>query len=144
MGALEYSSRGSDAPDSLVGKFPAADADSRNFGIEFGIYKKEVNFYKFLQPKARITTPHCYFTEIDEATSEFVLLMSDEAPAAQGDQLEGIDLSQAREKWLTKRPSCIRPSGWIGKSSSLIGSSRRRKCWPSSNRKPCARRPVCS
>lgn len=92
---LEYHSAAPEAPTSMVGKFPADDPNSRRFGAEFGIYKREVNFYKFLQSKAQITTPDCYLAEIDEATNEFVLFMSDEAPATQGDQLAGISLEQS-------------------------------------------------
>lgn len=94
--ALDYQSAAPDAPKSLVGKFPADADDSRTAGVEFGIYNREVKFYQQLQPKARIATPDCYFADIDEETHDFILLMSDAAPAVQGDQLKGISLSQAR------------------------------------------------
>jgi hypothetical protein len=55
-----------------------------------------VRFYQQLAPTALIHTPRCYFTDVDEATSEFVLMMEDLAPARQGDQLRGVTLEQAR------------------------------------------------
>ena len=93
---LEYRSNAPGAPDSIVGKFPAEAADSRTAGVEFGIYEREVKFYQQLQPKARISTPDCYLAQFDDETHDFVLLMSDEAPAVQGDQIAGISLEQTK------------------------------------------------
>lgn len=94
--ALDYAHASANAPASLVGKFPAPEADSRNTGVALGNYIREVNFYKHLAKTARISTPKCYFTDVDPATSEFVLMMEDLAPAEQGDQLKGCTLDQAR------------------------------------------------
>lgn len=94
--ALEYARGGDDAPASLVGKFPSASAESRNTGVALGNYLREVRFYQQLAPTALIHTPRCWFTDVDEATSEFVLMMEDLAPAEQGDQLVGVTLDQAR------------------------------------------------
>lgn len=93
---LEYERGGESAPASLVGKFPAAGDESRNTGIALGNYVREVRFYQRLAPTALIHTPRCWFTDVDEATSEFVLMMEDLAPAEQGDQLQGVSLEQAR------------------------------------------------
>eukprot|EP00903_Cladosiphon_okamuranus_P003391 g3389.t1 len=93
---LDYASSAPDAPKTLVGKFAADAEESRQAGIMMGTYIREVKFYQLLQPKARITTPDCYFAKINEDTHDFVLLMSDAAPATQGDQLKGITPDQAR------------------------------------------------
>lgn len=93
---LSYARRGEDAPDAIVGKFPAAGAESRATGIMLGNYLREVRFYQQLAPGALVQTPRCYFTDVDEATSNFVLMMEDLAPAVQGDQLRGVSLEQAR------------------------------------------------
>jgi hypothetical protein len=94
--ALEYARAGDDAPASIVGKFPASGDESRQTGVALGNYIREVRFYQQLAPTALIRTPRCYFTDVDEATSEFVLMMEDLAPAEQGDQLAGVSLDQAR------------------------------------------------
>lgn len=94
--ALEYEGSPVDAPASIVGKFPAAGEESRATGIALGNYLREVRFYQQLAPKALVSTPRVYFTDVDEATSDFVLMMEDLAPAQQGDQLEGVSLDQAR------------------------------------------------
>jgi hypothetical protein len=92
---LDYARAADDAPASIVGKFPAAGDESRNTGVALGNYIREVRFYQQLAPTALIATPRCYFTDVDEATSEFVLMMEDLAPAQQGDQLQGVTLDQA-------------------------------------------------
>jgi hypothetical protein len=93
---LDYERAGEGAPASLVGKFPSAGEESRQTGVALGNYLREVRFYQQLAPKALIKTPRCYFTDVDEATSEFILMMEDLAPAEQGDQLKGVSLDQAR------------------------------------------------
>ena len=93
---LDYARAAPGAPASLVGKFPSAGEESRNTGISLGNYIREVRFYQKLAPTALISTPRCWFTDVDEATSEFVLMMEDLAPARQGDQLHGVSLAQAR------------------------------------------------
>lgn len=93
---LEYQTSAPDAPQTLIGKFPADAEDSRNAGIFMGTYIREVKFYQLLQPNARITTPDCYFADINEETHDFVLMMSDAAPAEQGDQLTGITVDETK------------------------------------------------
>ena len=93
---LDYARGGDDAPASIVGKFPAAGDMSRATGVALGNYAREVNFYRHLAASALIRTPRCYFADIDDATHEFVLMMEDLAPAAQGDQLTGVSLDTAR------------------------------------------------
>ena len=82
-------------PASIVGKFPSAGDTSRATGVMLGNYMREVNFYRSLASKALINTPRCYFTDINDDTHEFVLMMEDLAPAEQGDQLAGVSLEQA-------------------------------------------------
>ena len=93
---LDYARAQAGAPSSLVGKFPSPEDESRNAGVVLGNYIREVNFYRHLAPTALISTPKCYFADVDEASSEFVLIMEDLAPAEQGDQLKGCTLEQAR------------------------------------------------
>jgi hypothetical protein len=93
---FDYARKDDDAPTSLVGKFPSPGEESRNTGIALGNYVREVNFYRMLAPSALISLPKCYFTDVDPATSEFVLMMEDLSPAEQGDQLKGCTLGQAR------------------------------------------------
>lgn len=85
-----------DAPRSLIGKFPADDPHSRSFGADFGMYDREIKFYQILQPTLKVATPKCYLADIDPETQNFVLMMSDAAPALAGNQLKGITLNEAK------------------------------------------------
>jgi hypothetical protein len=93
---LTYARAAPDAPASLVGKFPAANDASRSTGVMLGNYLREVRFYQQLAEKALVQTPRVWFTDVEEASGEFVLMMEDLAPATQGDQLKGVSLDQAR------------------------------------------------
>lgn len=78
-----------DLPQTVVGKFPSPDPTSRETGINLLNYKKEVHFYKHFQQRVNIQTPEVLFTDINDATHDFVILMEDLAPGEQGDQLAG-------------------------------------------------------
>ena len=92
---LSYASAPADAPTTVVGKFPSPDPDSRAVGVGLGNYIREVRFYLDLAAGAGVTTPKCLFADVDPATSDFVLLMEDLAPAAPGDQLRGVSVAEA-------------------------------------------------
>lgn len=80
-----------DLPATVVGKFPSPDPVSRATGVSLQNYEKEVYFYKHYQQRVNIQTPKVLFTDIDEQTHEFIILMEDLAPGVQGDQLAGCD-----------------------------------------------------
>ena len=84
------------APPSLVGKFPSDDAVSRATGVALRNYYREVRFYTTLAPRLPIATPRCYYAEIVDEGPEFILLLEDLHPAAQGDQLAGCSPDIAR------------------------------------------------
>ena len=80
---------------TIVGKFPSDGIESRQTGIALGNYLREVKFYQHLAKSALIHTPRVYFTDINEQTHDFVLMMEDLSPAEQGDQLKGVTMEQA-------------------------------------------------
>jgi hypothetical protein len=83
-------------PPSIVAKFPSDDETSRKTAAMGGTYRREVEFYEALQAQVTIRTPPCYFADIGDDGVDFVLLLADLAPAAQGDQIEGCDAELAR------------------------------------------------
>jgi len=93
---LTYAHAPDDAPASLVGKFPAAGAESRATGVRLGNYLREVRFYQTLAAGARIRVPRAWFAAVNPDTHDFTLMMEDMAPAEPGDQLRGVSLEQAR------------------------------------------------
>lgn len=108
--SLEHRSAPPNAPKTLIGKFPSENETSRKAGKFYSIYLREIMFYQKLQPRARITTPDCFFADIDHDTHDFVLLMSDAAPAVQGDQLKGITLAEA--KLIIKEAAKLHSAFW--------------------------------
>lgn len=84
------------APQTVVGKFPSANAVAAESGKSMGFYRSEVMFYRELAHRAKIRTPPVYVAEINQA-NDFVLLFDDMAPARQGDQFKGCTLDEARK-----------------------------------------------
>lgn len=84
---------GVDAPASVVAKCPSHDEASRNIAKLTGTYVKEVSWYRELAPSSGVAAPHCYHADIAADDVDFILILSDLAPARQGDQLAGIGLT---------------------------------------------------
>lgn len=82
-----------DAPASVVAKCPSHDDASRNIAKLTGTYVKEVSWYRELASGSGVAAPHCYHAEIAADDVDFILILSDLAPARQGDQLAGIGLT---------------------------------------------------
>jgi len=84
------------APASLVIKLPSLDEMSRATGVALRNYEREVKFYDRIASTVDIRVPHCHHGNWDQATGDFVLVLEDMAPAAQGDQVAGCDIDTAR------------------------------------------------
>lgn len=89
---LRYEGAAEHAPASLIGKFPAADAQARSMAGAQGAYYGEVMFYRELAPNTRMRTPKIYASELSDDRTAFLLLMEDMSPAAPGSQLVGESL----------------------------------------------------
>jgi aminoglycoside/choline kinase family phosphotransferase len=87
---------GGQGPATLAGKFPAADPTSRGTAAAFGLYTKEVAFYREIASQLAVRVPQTYAAEVDEAGAEFVLLFEDLGPCRQGNQLESCSIADAR------------------------------------------------
>lgn len=92
---LSYDQAGA-GPATLAGKFPAADPTSRGTAAAFGLYAKEVGFYRELQQHLAVRTPATFAAEIDADGVEFVLLFEDLGPARGGNQLASCSADDAR------------------------------------------------
>lgn len=58
-------------------------------------YEREVKFYQQVAPTVDIRVPRCFYADWNESTGEFVLVLEDMAPAAQGNQITGCSLAHA-------------------------------------------------
>ncbi|WP_296679904.1 aminoglycoside phosphotransferase family protein [Novosphingobium sp.] len=92
---LIYDRAGS-GPQTLAGKFPAADATSRGTAAAFGLYAKEVGFYREISQQLDVRVPRAFAAEIGDDGIKFVLLFEDLGPARGGNQLDSCVVDDAR------------------------------------------------
>src|SRR5919202_3942101 len=92
---LDYDTRETDAPRSLIAKGSASDLQARAIIHSRGFYEREVRFYEQLATRSPLRTPYCYFSAIDLASGASLLLLEDLAPAHNGSQIEGCSLEEA-------------------------------------------------
>ena len=88
---------GQGGPATVAGKFPAENAASRSTAGAFGLYAKEVGFYRDLAPHLDLRMPKVLAADLAEDGVEFVLIFEDLAPARGGNQLDSCSLADARE-----------------------------------------------
>jgi len=91
---LAYDTPEDTAPRSLFAKFALADADKRAYWRTS--YVQEVLFYQQFAQQVALPTPRAYFSEFDEATGCFLLLLEDCSHGEVGDRLTGCSLERAR------------------------------------------------
>ncbi len=82
---------------TLAGKFSAEDEASKATATSFGLYRKEVEFYRSTAPHLAVRVPKVHFAEVNDEGSEFLLLFEDLGPAEQGNQIVGCGIDRARD-----------------------------------------------
>lgn len=97
---------------TYAAKFAAADATSRGTAAMFGLYAKEVAFYREIAHLLDARTPQVHFAGVSSDGARCLLLMEDLGPARQGDQVAGCSLADARAA--------------IGQAAAIHGPSWRR------------------
>jgi aminoglycoside phosphotransferase (APT) family kinase protein len=89
-----YGTDSADLPQTFVIKLPAQD-DAVRDRVVLG-YRSECAFYSAVADRVRVPTPQCFYCEISDDAMEFALLLADQAPAVQGDQIAGCGEQEAR------------------------------------------------
>ena len=84
-------------PASVVGKFPAEDQTSRATATAFGLYRKEVGFYRELRHLLDVRVPIPHVAESAADGGDFILIFEDLLPERGGNQLHGCTLAEARD-----------------------------------------------
>ena len=92
--AARYATDPGDLPGTFVIKLPAQDDTVRD-RVVVG-YRSECAFYSSVADRVQVPTPQCFYCEITEDAMDFALLLADQAPAVQGDQLAGCGEQEAR------------------------------------------------
>lgn len=91
--SARYATDPGDLPGTFVIKLPAQDDTVRD-RVAIG-YRSECAFYSSVADRVRVPTPRCFYSEISDDAMEFALLLADQAPAVQGDQLAGCGETEA-------------------------------------------------
>jgi hypothetical protein len=86
---------GQTAPSSLVAKLPAIDPAMRRALSGLRWYESEIRFYDELAQSSQIATPRRYYTAMQPADLNYVLLIEDVTSGEVGDQIAGASLAEA-------------------------------------------------
>ena len=89
-----YATASADLPQTYVIKLPAQDDTVRD-RVTIG-YRSECAFYAKVADRVRVPTPQCFYCEISDDAMDYALLLADQAPAVQGDQIAGCGEQEAR------------------------------------------------
>lgn len=81
-------------PQTFVIKLPAQD-DAVRDRVVIG-YRSECAFYASVADRVQVPIPECFYCEITDDAMEYALLLADQAPAVQGDQIAGCGPQEAR------------------------------------------------
>lgn len=92
--AVTYGTDPGELPPTFVIKLPAQD-DAVRDRVALG-YRTECAFYSYMVERVNVPTPQCFYTGITEDAKDFALLLADQAPAVQGDQIAGCGEQAAR------------------------------------------------
>lgn len=89
-----YATDPGDLPQTFVIKLPAQDDTVRD-RVVIG-YRSECAFYSRVADQVQVPTPQCFYCEITDDAMDYALLLADQAPAVQGDQIAGCGEREAR------------------------------------------------
>jgi aminoglycoside phosphotransferase (APT) family kinase protein len=92
--SAKYASDAKGLPETFVIKLPAQDDTVRDRVI-IG-YRSECAFYAAVADRVRVPTPECFYCDISDDAMNYALLLADQAPATQGDQIAGCGEQEAR------------------------------------------------
>jgi hypothetical protein len=110
--------RPTSAPATVAGKFPAEDQTSRGTAAAFGLYAKEVGFYRDLAPRLDVRVPKVLAAEIAEDGVDFILLFEDLGPARGGNQLDSCSAADASHAM--RQAAALHAPSW--ENQAIIGT----------------------
>ena len=95
--ALTYAEDTHIAPHSLIAKFASTRSDTREMARDQNLYRREIGFYRDIGQEVGIRVPVCYYSDFDEETQFFVMLLEDMAPGEPSDQVAGTSKETSRQ-----------------------------------------------
>ncbi len=94
---LHYSDEVGVAPTSLIAKFAATRADTREMARDQNLYEREIGFYRDIGSEVGLRVPDCYYSDFEPEDQHFVMLLEDMAPGVPSDQVVGADPQTSRQ-----------------------------------------------
>jgi hypothetical protein len=134
---LAVASSDPEVPRSLVVKLPSPDPLSRASGVSLRNYEREVCFYRDLASTVDMRVAACHHAAWHPESGDFVLVLEDLAPGAQGNQLTGCSVDQARTavvelaslhgpRW---NDASLWDIEWLGRRTSADDTARMVEYW---------------
>jgi hypothetical protein len=93
---LGYASGAAPGPTTVVAKLSSSVPEVQQMARAWGLYQREVLFYRDIAPTIGMRVPKAYVTEFDPGTHGFALVMEDVSPAVGGDQVAGLSLEHVQ------------------------------------------------
>ena len=85
------------APATIIAKIPSREPGALEIAALYGMYERELQFYRNLASEITVRTPQCYYTDGDAVTVSYIILLEDlSSTGSMGDQLVGCSLDQAQ------------------------------------------------
>jgi len=94
---LRYANGASDAPNSVIAKFASTRADTREMARDQNLYQREIGFYRDIGQAVGVPVPACHFSDLQEDSNQFVMILEDLAPGVPSDQVTGTSRETSRE-----------------------------------------------
>ncbi len=83
------------APAAFVAKFSTTNPENLRVMLRYGLYAREVHFYRHVAASVPVRVPHCYHTELNDTGSACLLLLEDLGALRVGDQVVGCTADDA-------------------------------------------------
>jgi ecdysteroid kinase len=92
---LEYDKPEEGAPASLIAKMPTVDPGGREICGIFQFYEREIRFYDDVAGNADVRVPQRYYSAMDKAADDYLILLEDITDAQMVDEVAGCSAGQA-------------------------------------------------
>jgi len=82
---------------SVIAKMPSSEEGARMIGNMYGLYEREVHFYRDVASRVGVATPRAYHAAWDADAGQSLILLEDLSPTGSlGDQVGGCPLEHAQ------------------------------------------------
>ena len=87
---------GGSGPEQLIVKLPGPTEEARFVAQVLQMYETEAGFYRDLAQGSSVASPGSHHITFDPETHDFVLILDDVGHCRQADQIEGLNLEDAK------------------------------------------------